>query len=161
VNSEVILRTFADRRVEAILIGGMNFLLRHQPVLTYDVDFWVRDTPDNLLRTVEALRALGAKWGRDEKSWGPIPAGTEWLQGQSIFCLTTDHGAVDIFREVRGLEGQFEACWERAAHGQTAKRTSFRGLSDRDMLACQLALPEGEQNANRVAYLQAKLKSQP
>jgi hypothetical protein len=30
-----ILRTFDTHGVEFLLIGGMNFLLRHEPVLTY------------------------------------------------------------------------------------------------------------------------------
>ena len=159
METELILRIFAERRVECLLIGGMNFLLRHRPVLTYDVDFWVGDTNDNLARTADALYQLGAQWGPDDKSWAPIPPGIEWLQRQSVYCLTTDHGAIDIFREVRGLEGQFKACWDRGVESQTAGGIAFRGLSDHDMLSCQLALPAGEQKAERVAYLQALLGS--
>ncbi|GEM_PF-2492134 len=36
-----ILQTFATHAVDALLIGGMIFLLRHEPVLTYDVDLWI------------------------------------------------------------------------------------------------------------------------
>lgn len=38
MNVDGILRGLNDHGVEYILIGGMNFLLRHRPVLTYDVD---------------------------------------------------------------------------------------------------------------------------
>jgi len=55
MNVDAILESFARPKIEAILIGGMNFLLRHQPVLTFDVDFWVRDTDENLSRVSDAL----------------------------------------------------------------------------------------------------------
>jgi hypothetical protein len=156
MNVDRILAVFADRHVDAILIGGMNFILRHEPVLTYDVDFWIRDTDENLARTAGALALLDAQWGRDEKSWGPVLPGIEWLKTQSVFCLTTQEGALDIFREVRGLEGQFDACWSRAIESKTEAGTPFRGLADSDMLACQLALPPKEQNAQRIAYFRSR-----
>jgi hypothetical protein len=34
MNVDHVLRTFADCGVEYLLIGGMNFLLRREPVLT-------------------------------------------------------------------------------------------------------------------------------
>jgi hypothetical protein len=158
MNVDRILQAFAQRGAVMILIGGMNFLLRHRPVLTYDVDLWVRDSDDNLARVSDALRDLGAEWGMDEKSWAPIPPGSGWLRRQPVFCLTTREGAVDIFREVRGLESGFEACWARSEKSQTAEGIPFHGLSDADMLACQLGLPESERNAERVAYFQARRK---
>ena len=151
----------ARHQVDAILIGGMNFLLRHQPVLTFDVDFWVRDTEENLSRLVSALRELDAEWGRDEASWGPFPATTQWLRSQSVFCLTTRHGAVDIFRELRGLEGQYETCLARSHPTLTAGGIPYRSLSDQDMLACQLALPETERRLDRVTYLKKYLEEHP
>ena len=43
VNVDAILTSLNDRRVEYLLIGGMNLLLRHRPVLTLDVDVWIHD----------------------------------------------------------------------------------------------------------------------
>jgi hypothetical protein len=156
---DAILEAFARREVDSILIGGMNFLLRHQPVLTFDVDFWVRDSDENLARVTEALRDLGAEWGEKEDSWGPIPNDTRWLLRQSMVCLTTNYGAVDIFREVKGLEGQYDFCHARSKPAQTSSGIRFRSLADEDMLACQLALPESERRLDRVAYLR-KLREQ-
>ena len=99
MNVDTILQSFAKSKTKAILIGGMNFLLRHQPVLTFDVDLWVDDTDPNLYCLLEALRTLGAQWGRDESTWGPIPPEINWLKSQTVFCLTTHSGAVDIYRE--------------------------------------------------------------
>jgi hypothetical protein len=161
VNADEILRAFEEHRVEFILIGGMNFAFRHKPVLTYDLDLWIRDTDENLARTARALLSIGAEWGQNDQSWSPVPAGCEWLRRQSIYCLTTKLGAVDIFREVKGLEDDFDGCRRRAMNGRTAAGTSFLGLSDEDMLRCQLALPAGQQNAERIAYLRSHLESNP
>jgi hypothetical protein len=154
MNVDTLLTAFARNHADAILIGGMNFLLRHQPVLTFDVDLWVRDSDDNLARVNLALWELGAEWGRDDASWEPVPAGWQWLRRQSVFCFTTRHGALDIFRDVAGLEGKFEECWKRSTVEQTSAGTPFRSLADSDMLACQLVLPEAERRKDRVAYLQ-------
>ena len=160
MNVDVILEAFQRHEVEAILIGGMNFLLRHQPVLTFDIDFWVKDTTANLQRVTATLRELDAQWGKTEESWGPLSANHDW-QNQSVFCVTTQHGAVDIFREVRGLEGQYGACHTRSLIEQTASGVSYRSLSDQDMLACQLALPENERRLDRVIFLKNHLKQSP
>jgi len=161
MNVDVILEAFNRRQVDAILIGGMNFLLRHQGQLTYDVDFWVNDTHENLEKVSQALADLRAEWGRDEASWKPTPAGSEWLKAQTMFCLTSREGAIDIFREVEGLEGQFEACRSRAAVLRSAGGQTYVSLSDTDMLACQMALPESSRRADRIAFLRnlAKDKS--
>jgi hypothetical protein len=148
-----ILQTFHRRQVGFILIGGMNFLLRHQPVLTFDVDLWVRDADENLIKTADALRDISAQWGKDESSWGPVPSGFGWLKGQSVFCLTSPYGAIDIFREVRGLEDQWAVCRDRCFEATTVAGTPYASLSDRDMLACQMALPEGERKLDRIRYL--------
>ena len=50
MNVEHILRVMQRHQVAFILIGGMNFLLRHQPVVTFDVDFWIDDRADNRRR---------------------------------------------------------------------------------------------------------------
>jgi len=74
MNVDHILRTFADCGVEYLLIGGMNFLLRHEPVLTYDIDFWIHDTAENLDRCAVALQQLDAAWGPTEADWRPVAA---------------------------------------------------------------------------------------
>jgi hypothetical protein len=156
MNVDAILDAFHRHEVDALLIGGMNFLLRHQSVLTFDIDFW-KDTDVNLDRVTEALCELEAQWGKSEKTWGPLPVDHNW-QSQNVFCVTTMHGAVDIFREVRGLEGKYETCHARSLLEQTASGTPYRSLADQDMLACQLALPENERRLDRVTFLKNHLK---
>jgi hypothetical protein len=158
VNVDRILDTLNRHGVDYLLIGGMNFLLRHAPVLTFDVDVWIRDTPANRLRCAEALDALGATWGEQEATWGPTrnQAG-DWLARRGVFCLLTSEGPLDIFRSVRGLS-DWAQCAGQAVDGRTAAGTAYRGLSDSDMLACQLALDEGARKLDRVRTLQEVLR---
>ncbi len=50
-----ILDRLHAEQVDYILIGGVNFLLRHEPELTFDVDIWVKDRDANLARLNRAL----------------------------------------------------------------------------------------------------------
>ena len=158
MNVDAILEACNRQQVDCLLIGGMNFLLRHQPELTFDVDLWARDDDANLERLNLALKELGAEWGRIETEWLPVPTDWHWLRIQGVFCLTTQHGAVDIFREVRGLEGRYDECRARAASGTTGSGVKFLGLSDEDMLACQEALPPGQRHERRMAILREAVR---
>jgi hypothetical protein len=158
MNVDEILRALADEQVDYLLIGGMNFLLRHLPELTFDVDIWVRDDAQNLDRLNRALRRLDGQWGPTESDWAPVPEDSRWLQAQSVFCLTTRFGAVDVFREVRGLEGRYAECRPRAISTRTASGVPFVGLSDEDMLACQEALPPSERKGRRMEVLREAIR---
>ncbi len=158
MNIDRILETLNQYEVAGILIGGVNFLLRHQPVLTYDVDVWIEDTPENLRRCEGALAELDAAWGKTEEDWGPVAGkGSGWLSCQGVFCLTTRHGALDVFRSLEGPPSWTE-CRARAVAGKTSAGTPYLGLSDEDMLECQLALPEGQRKPDRIRVLQDALQ---
>lgn len=153
MNVDRILMEFNNAEADYILIGGMNFLLRHLPELTFDVDLWVADSQDNRQRVNRALRALNAEWGSTDANWKPVPDDGNWLLRQTVFCLTTDSGAVDIFREVRGLEGRYAECRNDSIPSQTGAGVPFRGLSDAHMLETQMALEEKDRKQNRIAVL--------
>lgn len=158
MNVDEILRALHEERVDYLLIGGMNFLLRHLPELTFDVDIWVHDEGENLKRLNRALRRLGAQWGRTEAAWAPVPEDWRWLGTQAVFCLTTQHGALDVFKDVLGLEGRYSECKARGVRAQTANGIPFPALGDEDMLACQEALPPGERKARRMKVLRAAIR---
>ena len=158
MNVDAIFAAFERHRAEFILIGGVNFLLRHEPILTFDVDLWIRDTPENRAHCVNALSALHATWGESESTWGPIDRlPDDWLARRSVHCLLSDEGPIDIFRSVTGLPA-WEICAARAHRGQTATGTPYRGLSDADMLACQMALDEPLRKLDRVRRLRDHLQ---
>ncbi len=159
MNIDHILETFNRNNVACLLIGGVHFLLRHKPYMTFDIDFWVRDDADNLGRCEKALAELGAEWGVGDEDWGPVaqrPPG--WLNSQAVFCLASPFGAIDIFRSVQGL-----ASWEssnlHAVSGKTASGAEYRGISDQDMLLCQEALPEPMRKLDRIRILKQALSS--
>lgn len=160
-----MLGALDDQQVDYLLIGGMSFLIRHRPELTFDVDIWVLDQPENLARLNRALRRLGVAWGATEEEWKPVPESEEWLRRQSVYCLTTEHGALDVFREVRRLEGACVDCRERGVRTETAAGVLFRvglfrGLSDEDMLTCQEALPLAERKLARMRVLLQALQGE-
>ena len=157
MNIDSILREFNGNEVAYILIGGMNFLLRHAPILTFDVDIWIEDSAANRDQCEKALGLLGAEWGATDDDWGPVTAKQPgWLLRQMLFCLTSPSGSIDVFRAVKGLES-WVVCRERAYHGETAKGVPYWGLSDEDMLRSQTALDQNEQKQQRIQTLQEKL----
>jgi len=157
-NTDHILTTLNQHRLDYLLIGGVNFLLRHAPVLTYDIDVWIDDTADNRRRCEAALVELKAEWGMSDEDWGPVAAKRQgWLDQRPVFCLTSPYGAVDVFRSVLGLES-WSICRGGALASETAAGTVFLALSDEDMLRCQLALPDAQRNAARVRYLEDVLR---
>jgi hypothetical protein len=101
---------------------------------------------------------MKAEWGATEATWKPVPDSGAWLTQQAVFCLTTAHGALDIFRVVKGLEGKYEDCRKRATPFKTGNGVPFLSLSDQDMLACQDALPVPERKQRRMEVLRQALR---
>lgn len=148
-----------EHRVDYLVIGGMSFLLRHQPILTFDVDFWIASDPSNRRRCEQALSSLQAEWGRTEDDWGPVADKTAgWLDGQRVFCLNCPQGAIDIFLAVPGLDDWSQAK-RQAITATTASGSRYHAISDADLLRCQLALPPEQRKMDRVAYLQKRVGS--
>ena len=161
---DLILDAMNRHHVAYLLLGGVNFLLRHTPVVTFDVDLWIADTPENLASCEHALAEVGATWGPTENQWQPVAdLKSGWIARQSVFCMTSPHGPIDIFRSVRGLD-DWATCRSRAEAGTTAAGTPYLGISDRDMLQCQLALPEPERKLDRIRILEksiARVQNEP
>ncbi len=153
-----ILATLNDCQVDYLLIGGMNFLLRHEPVLTFDVDLWIDDQDLNRRRCEHAMVMLEAEWGESDTDWKKVSLrGPGWLDLQPVFCLNSPSGAIDVFRSVTGLD-DWAASRAHAIRAETASGTSFWGLDDRDMLQCQYALEISSRRLQRIATLERVLR---
>lgn len=153
MNVDGMLATLNRHGVEYLLIGGVNFLLRHLPYATFDVDIWIEDSPDNRARCVAALVAMNAEWGATEDEWGPVSRFRgDWLAERPVYCVLTQEGPLDVFRAVKGL-ADWRECRLRSYEGATPGGVPYRGLSDEDMLACQLALEEIDRRLDRTVYL--------
>lgn len=158
MNVDHILQSLNEREVAYLLIGGVNFLLRHAPVLTFDVDLWIEDVEDNRRCCERALAELEAAWGVTDADWGPvIDKQPGWLDRQRVFCLNSPHGAIDIFRTVAGLDG-WQQSRDQAIEEQTAAGVPYWGISDEDMLRCQYALDEPQRNGERIKTLEAAIR---
>lgn len=154
MNIDGILADLNRHHVLYVLIGGANFLLQHAPVLTYDVDIWIRDGAANRERCAAALRDMDATWGANDAEWGPVSERTgDWLAAHPLFCMNTRHGPLDIFRFVDGLT-DWDTSRNRATTAETQAGTPYISLCDEDMLLCQLALPESQQKLDRIRMLQ-------
>lgn len=157
LNADAILKEMNRWEVDCLLIGGMNFLLNHRPETTYDIDLWANPAEGNRALLSIALNELGAEWGPTDATWGRTPVDDAWLSTQSVYCLTTPYGALDIFFDVRGLEGRYAECAAAALGRRTAKETPYLSLSDEHMLICQEALSVAEQKLSRMNVLRAAI----
>lgn len=158
MNLDHILKSLNRHKVNYLLIGGMNYLLRHQPVTTFDIDFWIEDSEANRIRCEKALAELKAEWGTSDKDWGPVASQSRgWLSHQRLFCLTSPYGAIDVFRAVKGLISWRQAR-ARAVRSITGSGVAYHGLSDRDMLRSQLALDKSDRKPERIRQLKKALR---
>ena len=160
IDIDYILKTFNACRVKFILIGGMNFSLRHRPYSTFDVDLWIEDTDANRALCEQALSALNAEWGHNDADWGLTREKMSgWLEVQGVYSLNTPHGPIDVFRSVKGL-GDWSASFAAAISETTRVGTPYFGLSDKDMLQCQLVLDEPQKKLDRIQVLSEKLQKE-
>ena len=53
-------KALLDAGAEFMLVGGFAVSIHGYPRTTFDIDFWVRPTPENALRVIAALRSFGA-----------------------------------------------------------------------------------------------------
>jgi hypothetical protein len=143
--------------VDFMLIGGMNFLLRHEPILTFDVDLWIEDSDENRRRCENALAALDAEWGATDKTFELVRnKSSGWLDQQQVFSLHSPHGSIDLFRSVQGMP-DWSIARQRAIAEKTSTGVDYYGISDEDMLTCQLALDASLQKSTRIQKLKATL----
>jgi hypothetical protein len=154
---DLILSTFNRRQAEYILIGGMNFFIVHEPVVTFDVDLWVADMESNHRAVHAALVELQAEVSFSPKGedWRRLLAEEPpaWLTRQSVHCVVSPHGPVDVFRHVPGLEAGYAALREQCPMRQTPSGVPFRSLNDELMIRCQLALPANQRKLDRLRAL--------
>jgi hypothetical protein len=150
---QAVFRVLNQHSVQYLLICGLNYFLRHRPITTQDIDVLVESSRDNLTRCENALAELNAEWGRDDADWTLTslkPQG--WMTGQSVFCMLTANAPLDIFLSVPGI-ANFEAADSNAVIVATSDGTLVRCLCTKDLLACQLALPEQMRRLDRVKHL--------
>ena len=134
MNIDHILETLNSNNVKYLLIGGMSYFLRHKPQLTFDIDFWVENSEQNLALVEKSLSLLDSEWGVDDKSWKKVSLySSGWIKSQSIFALSSPYGAIDIFTKVKGLNNWNDS-FSSAVKGLTASGVGYYSINDEDLL---------------------------
>jgi hypothetical protein len=156
LNFREIFRRLNEENARWPLAGGMNVFLQHGHDLTQDVDIFIEATSANFAAVNRALRRMNAAWGATSDNWKPVPEDPNWLARQSVICMTTQLGFLDIFTSLPGIDETYDQVWRRAFIGDISG-VAFRGLCNADMLACQKALPENERKLDRIRLLERTL----
>ncbi len=150
---ERVFRVMNECSVKFLLIGGLNYYLVHRPVSTQDIDLFISDNVENRRRCELALEELGAQWGRNDEDWGPVEQKMPgWLSYQGVYCLLTIAGPVDIFRSVAGV-ASFDRALVDSKELIVGSKTVVRLIGTKDLLACQMAIPETARRQDRVKHL--------
>jgi hypothetical protein len=98
------LRTFRDREVRFVLIGGYAGAIRGAPLVTGDLDICYARDRANLEALADALRGLGAKLrGAPEDVPFRLDAGT--LEAGDHFTFATKAGPIDCLGSPAGTDG--------------------------------------------------------
>ncbi len=92
----------AARRVEYLVVGGYALAAHGHPRYTGDIDFWVRDTPDNLDRLLQALADFG---------FGSLGLGVADFEPDTVVQLGHPPRRIDLLTRIDGVE--FDACYAR------------------------------------------------
>jgi hypothetical protein len=96
-----LLAEFNARQVEFLLVGAHALAAHGHVRATQDLDLWVRPTPENATRVIEALRAFGA----------PLHDLTEKdLSTPSlVFQIGVEPIRIDVLTAIDGV--RFEEAW--------------------------------------------------
>lgn len=92
-----ILDVLVRHEVDFVLIGGLAAVAHGSPLLTRDVDITPEESPANLDRLADALRALDARIRHPDIPEGlPFACDATSLAGAIFWNLTTAFGDLDI-----------------------------------------------------------------
>lgn len=97
------LRLLNATRVDYLLVGGYAVGLYGYPRATVDLDVWVRATPDNATRIIEALQAFGF----DLPSLQP----QLFVDPRSIVRFGTPPFRIEIMTSIDGVD--YDTCRRR------------------------------------------------
>lgn len=97
------------RGVEYLVVGGYALAAHGHPRYTGDIDFWVRPTPDNVARLLNALNDFG---------FGSLGLGASDFGTDTVVQLGQPPRRIDLLTTIDGVE--FETCFARCEHVELA-----------------------------------------
>ena len=98
------LRLFNAHRVEYLVVGGYAVGVHGYPRATVDLDVWVRSTPDNATRIVDALQAFGFAATAPDPSF--------FLSDRTIVRFGVPPFRIELMTSIDGVV--FDVCAQRA-----------------------------------------------
>ena len=90
-----LLKNLKQGNVEFILIGGFAMAFHGFPRATGDIDLWIKNTPENMLRLREALISTGFPEAKALRST------TQLVPGMSIFNLLESDFKIDLLHNLK------------------------------------------------------------
>lgn len=90
------------RGVEYLVVGGYALAAHGHPRYTGDIDFWVRPTPDNLARLLDALHDFG---------FGSLGLKREDFDPGTVVQLGQPPRRIDLLTAIDGVD--FDDCFAR------------------------------------------------
>lgn len=120
--------------------------------------YWIEESESNRRRGELALIVMDAECGKGDSEWDLVrDNAVGWLSQQSVYYFLTKFGPLDVFRSVKGVDS-FQQARERAIEKVIDGQLKVPLLSAKDLLECQLVLPEESRRLDRVAYLKRFLE---
>ncbi|HLL88338.1 MAG TPA: hypothetical protein VK324_03455 [Tepidisphaeraceae bacterium] len=109
---EPVIRAFNEAGVEYVVVGGLATLLHGHFRTTADVDFAIRLDGANIVKVLDALRALGyrPRLPVDPRDFADAEVRREWVEQKGMKVLSFYHptsagAGVDVFAEAPGFGG--------------------------------------------------------
>lgn len=98
-----LLRTFNDKTIEFLIVGGYAVMKYTEPRFTKDLDVWIRNSPENATKVYEALAEFGAPLQKD----GLVPA--DFASDGTTYQIGVAPVRIDILTHISGV--QFADAW--------------------------------------------------
>ena len=126
-----LLQHLNEFEVEYLIVGGFAVMKYGEPRYTKDLDIWVRNSAQNSLRVVEALKKFGAPLEHDQ-----ITPNT-FTGKQLVYQIGIAPVRIDILTEITGVE--FSDAWRRRV-ASTFFGVPVHFISQDDLVANKQAL---------------------
>ncbi len=145
-----LLRNLHDESVQFLLIGGFAMAFHGFPRATGDIDLWIKNTPDNMMKLREALVNTGFAEAK------ALRATTQLVAGMTIFNLMETDFRIDLLHNLKLFkEKDFDMCYQRANDGDY-QGIPIKILNAADMLD-EKKLANREKDTIDISYLQKML----
>jgi len=132
-----LLRSFVDREVRFLVVGGYALAVHGRPRATGDLDLWIDATPENAERAHAALHDFGAPL-RDLTREDLTRPGT-------VFQIGLPPLRIDVLTSLTGVT--FGAAWDERTEAEF-EGVRFPVLGRRQLLANERALGRAQDLAD-------------